>query len=112
MGKARQKAQKLYGYITVYMNDHTYAPSYQEMSAFLQISKSGISRYIGILESEGLLTQSHSGNKSTRTRTIVLVGHNIHFTHEEWHSMHAAWGDDIKDNILEAAGQTRFQITA
>jgi len=99
-------------FITGYIEEHGYSPTYQEIADELRTSKSVVSKDLDRLESKGYLTTSNGGEWRTRSRTIVLSGRDVHFSPEEYQLLITAWGDDIKAEILEAAAQTRFVITA
>ncbi len=96
-------------FITEHIEEHGYAPSRREMAlAMGGKSTSVIESHLRYLARTGVITCDR-----LRPRAITVRNqHSVYFTQEEWHLMHAAWGDDIKAEILEAAGQTRFVITA
>ncbi len=103
---------QLLTFITSYINEHNYAPTWREMAKELGASTSVVSNHLRYLEKTGHISLTHDQTPNGKSRTITLKGHTVRFTDEEWHLMHAAWGDDIKEAILEAAGQTRFVVTA
>lgn len=96
-------------FIRGYIDKYRYAPSRREMAlAMGGRSTSVIAGHLRYLTRIGAIEFN-----AKRTRGISISNQvAIYFTLEEWHLMHAAWGDDIKENILEAAGQTRFAVTA
>ncbi len=99
----------LLAFITEYVEEHNYAPSRREMALAMDgRSTSVIEGHLRYLARIGAIVVD-----AWRPRGIVIPNQAVvYFTSEEWHLMHAAWGDDIKEGILEAAGQTRFVVTA
>lgn len=95
-------------FITEYIEEHNYAPSRREMAlAMGGKSTSVIESHLRYLARIGVITLDR-----LRPRGITVQDqHVFYFSQEEWHLMHAAWGDEIKEEILEAAGQTRFVVT-
>jgi len=96
-------------FITEHIEKHGYAPTRREMALAMGGRSTSVIdghlRYLARIESVVLDVKRHRG-------IIIPNQINVYFTLEEWHLMHAAWGDDIKDGILEAAGQTRFVVTS
>lgn len=109
------KTTELYDFIVQFMQEHDYAPSYREMTGGTRLASTSVVGYhLAILEREGKLTLGRGGEGTQYGSRAITINDRrvVYFTLEEWHLIHAAWGDDYKEEILKAAEQTRFVVTA
>lgn len=60
--------EKVYNYIVQYVRQHTYPPSLNEISRHMYMSRSGILRYLDILEGQGRIKREPG-----QARSITLV---------------------------------------
>jgi len=110
--KQQQRSAALLRYISEQIIENDCAPTFREMADSIEVSKGVIWEHIEYLEIRGEITTLTTPLGHYRPNSIRLNRRAIYFTPDEWLSIHAAWGDDINENILEAAGQTRFVVTA
>lgn len=110
-----QRNKAIYAFICQYYSENGYGPSFRKMKDTAGGNLEVVGHHVRRLEEKEFITFSRSENGNMIPNSIVpkeYAGKKLLFSDEEWHLMHAAWGDDIKAEILEAAGQTRFVITA
>lgn len=112
MQLARTKA--VYTFINRYYTENGYGPSFRKMKDVAGGNLENVGHHVRRLEEQGHITLSRfpGGNLIPHSIIPKVLGKQLLFSDEEWHLMHAAWGDDIKEEILEAAGQTRFVVTS
>lgn len=108
----QQRNAQLLRYITEQIMEKDCAPTFREMAHSIGVSKGIIWEHIEHLELRGEITTLSTPAGHYRPNSIRLNRRMIYFTPDEWHLMHAAWGDDIKEEIIKAAGNTRFVVTA
>ncbi len=109
-----QRNKDVNAFISRYYSENGYGPSFRKMKDVAGGNLENVGHHVRRLEEKGYITLSRSPGGQIIPHSIVPKGYEgmkLLFSQEEWHLMHAAWGDDIKENILEAAGQTQFVIT-
>lgn len=110
-----ERNKAIYAFICRYYSENGYGPSFRKMKHTVGGNLEVVGHHVRRLEEKGYIAFSRSENGNMIPNSIVpkgYVGHKLLFSDEEWHLMHAAWGDDIKDEILKVAGNTRFVVTA
>lgn len=108
----QQRSAALLRYITQQIMEKDCAPTFREMADSIGVSKGIIWEHIEYLEARGEITTLSTPAGHYRPNSIRLNRRVIYFTPDEWLSIQTAWGDDTKEEILKAAGQTRFVVTA
>ncbi len=101
---------RIFTFIVAFTAQHGYSPTYREIGAEVGIAYSMVPPHLDRLESLGYITLPH-GDEIGQTRSIALNQCVMYFSPDEWHLMRAAWGDNIKEEIIVAAEQTRFVVT-
>ncbi len=108
----QQRSAELLRYITQQIMENDCAPTFREMADSIGVSKGIIWEHIEYLELRGEITTISTSAGHYRPNSIRLNRRVIYFTPDEWLLIQTAWGDCIKEEILKAAEQTRFVVTA
>lgn len=107
--------EAVYAFICRHYSENGYGPSFRKVRQAVGCNLENVGDHVRRLEELNKVSISRAPSGQIIPNSIVPKGRegmNLLFTNDEWHLMHAAWGDCIKEEILRAAEQTRFVVTA